>query len=252
MDWSTAGLLVLAGIGSGVVGYGAGLASLVSYPALLATGLSPLAANVTNTVAVSFSAVGGLLTSGPELAPQRSRVLRFAMAGVLGGAGGAGLLLSTPAGAFAALVPWLIALASLALLARPWLRRIRLDRTRERHLGLFVFVAAVALYGGYFGAAAGVVLLAGFGAVLSEPYRMINALKSVVVGAANVTASVIFAVLAPLGIAPVDWGAAVPLALGCLLGAAVSPPLVRRLPETPLRVAVGLAGLALAADLYLS
>lgn len=250
MDWNQALLLMLAGIGTGIVGYGAGLASLVSYPALLATGLSPLAANLTNTVAVSFSAVGGLLTSGPELRPQRARVLHFAVAGTVGGAGGAVLLLSTPPGTFAALVPWLIALASVALLARPWLQRLRMPAT-HRHLGMNVFVAVVAVYGGYFGAAAGVVLLAGFGAVLRDPYRMLNALKSVVVGAANLAASVIFAVLSVLGRAPVDWGSAVPLALGCLIGAVVSPPIVRRLPETGLRVGVGLAGLCLAGYLYL-
>jgi uncharacterized membrane protein YfcA len=242
VDWVTAGLLVLAGIGSGMVGYGAGLASVVSYPALIATGLPPLLANVSNTVALTFSALGGLSTAGPELRPQRARVLRFALAGALGGGVGAVLLLSTPAEAFERLVPWLVALASLALLGRPWLRRLRLDRLDEQHLGLFLFVAAVAVYGGYFGAAAGVVLLATFGAVLDDAYVRVNALKSVVLGSANVAASVVFILLAP-----VAWGAVVPLAVGCLIGSAISPPIVRRLPEAPLRIAVGLAGLVLAA-----
>jgi uncharacterized membrane protein YfcA len=246
MDLAVFGLLMLAGVGAGAVGYGAGLASLVSYPALLAVGLPPVVANVSNTVALTCSALGGLATAGPELRPQRGRVMRFVLAGALGGLGGAALLLSTPAAAFDRVVPWLVALASVALLARPWLRRLRLPQRSDRSLGLFLFIAMIAIYGGYFGAAAGVLLLATFGAVLPDPYPMVNALKSVVLGAANIAASLVFVFLAD-----VNWGAVVPLALGCLIGSAVSPPIVRRLPETGLRVAVGLAGLVLAASLYL-
>lgn len=246
MDWLEAAFLVLAGVGSGIVGYGAGLASLISYPALLGVGLAPLAANVTNTVAVTFAAVGGLSTSLPELRPQRARVIRFALAGALGGALGSVLLLTTPADRFAQLVPWLVALASVALLARPWLRRLRFDHVSDRAPGIFALVAAIAIYGGYFGAAAGVLLLATFGAVLRDRYPVINALKSVVLGSANIAASLVFVFFAPI-----DWGVVIPLAIGCLIGAAVSPPIVRRLPETPLRIAVGLAGLGLAVSLYL-
>jgi len=245
VDWSATGLLFLAGVGAGLIGYGAGLASLCSYPALLATGLSPLLANVTNTVALTCSALGGLVTAGPELRPQRARVIRFAVAGALGGIAGAILLLSTPPGAFERLVPWLVALASVALLARPWLRRVRFERLTEHHPGVFLLIAGIAVYGGYFGAAAGVLLLATFGALLVDPYPMVNALKSIVLGAANIAASVVF-VLA----SDISWASVLPLALGCLVGSAVSPPIVRRLPETPLRVTVGLAGLALAATLY--
>lgn len=238
------GLLVLAGVGAGLVGYGAGLASLVSYPALLAVGLSPLAANVSNTAALTCSALGALGTSGPELRPQRSRVVRFTVAGAIGGAAGAVLLLTTPEQAFEQVVPWLVALASLALLARPWLQRLRFDHLREAHPGLFLAIAGIAIYGGYFGAAAGVLILAAFAAVLTDPYATINALKSIVLGSANVSASLIFAFWAPI-----DWRAVLPLAIGCLLGSAVGPPIVRRLPENPLRIAVGLAGLVLALDL---
>ncbi|MET0693850.1 MAG: sulfite exporter TauE/SafE family protein [Propionibacteriaceae bacterium] len=240
------GLLLLAGLGSGFIGYGAGLASLISYPALLFVGLPPVTANVSNTVALTFSAVGGLATAGPELVPQRARVIRFAIAGAIGGAAGAVLLLSTPSEAFEGLVPWLVAIASIALLVRPWLRRLRFDRVHEQHAGLFVLIAVIAIYGGYFGAAAGVFLLAVFGAVLADPYPQINALKAMVLGSANIAASVLFVFFAP-----VDWSAVIPLAIGALVGSAVSPPVVRRLPETPLRVAVGIAGLLLAVDLYL-
>jgi uncharacterized protein len=246
VDWLAAGLFVLAGIGAGVIGSGAGLASLISYPALLALGVPPLVANISNTVALTCSALGALISSGPELRPQRRRVLRFAIAGVLGGVAGAALLLTTPAHAFERLVPWLVALASVALLTSPWLRQVRARRLNESSPMLLLLVAAVATYGGYFGAAAGVLLLATFAAVLRDPYRMINALKNIVLGSANIAASVIF-----VFVAPVDWRAAIPLAVGCLIGSSVGPPIVRRLPETPLRVVVGVAGLALATKLYL-
>lgn len=241
MDWSTIGWLLLAGVGAGVVGYSAGLASLVSYPALLAVGLPPVSANITNTVALTCTALGGLATAGPELRPQRARVVRFAVAGAVGGVGGAVLLLRTPATLFEWLVPWLVGAASVALLTRPWLRRARLQRFRPHHRWLYLFVTVVAIYGGYFGAAAGVVLLATFGAAFSDPYPMVNALKTMVLGSANVAASLVFAFLASI-----DWAAVLPLALGCLVGSAISPPIVRRLPERPLRLTVGLAGLALA------
>jgi len=174
-------------------------------------------------------------------------VVRFALAGAVGGLVGAALLLTTPATVFSEVVPWLVAFASVALLARPWLRRRRFDRLVRHRSALLLLVAAIAVYGGYFGAAAGVLLLALFGAVFPEPYAMVNALKAVVLGAANVAASVVFVV-----VTPISWASVVPLALGCLLGSAVGPPLVRRVPETPIRVAVGLAGLALAVRLLLS
>jgi uncharacterized membrane protein YfcA len=246
VDWLATGLFVLAGIGAGIIGSGAGLASLISYPALLALGVPPVAANVSNTVALTCSALGALFSSRPELRPQRRRVIRFAIAGVLGGVAGAGLLLTTPAHAFERLVPWLVALASLALLTSPWLRQIHAKHLHESSPLLFILVALVATYGGYFGAAAGVLLLATFAAVLTDPYRMINALKNIVLGAANIAASVIF-----VFVAPVNWRAAIPLAVGCLIGSSIGPPIVRRLPETPLRLVVGLAGLALAVKLFL-
>lgn len=238
---------MLAGMGAGVVGYGAGLASLVSFPALLATGLAPLTANVGNTLALTCSALGGLSTAGPELRPQRARVIGFALAGACGGLAGAALLLTTPNEVFARIVPWLVAGASVALLARPWLRRRRFDRLSQHRTGLFMAVAGIAVYGGYFGAAAGVLLLAMFGALFPDPYAMVNALKSVVLGAANVAASLVFVCFTPIA-----WQAVIPLAIGCLVGSAVAPPIVRRLPESPLRIVVGLSGLALAVRLYVT
>ncbi|GAB2697460.1 sulfite exporter TauE/SafE family protein [Thalassiella azotivora] len=237
-------LLLAAGVAAGVVGAGAGLASLVSYPALLAVGLPPLAANVTNTVSLTLTGAGAITGSRPELAGQAWRVRRFALMGLLGGTAGAALLLTTPAEAFEAVVPALVGFASLALLARPWLARWHSAEPRDRHPAVSAGTALVAVYGGYFGAAAGVLLLAMLGAVVREPIARVNALKNVVLFSANVVAATGFAVFGP-----VRWWAALPLAAGCFLGGLVAPAVVRRLPETGLRLAIGTAGLVLAAVL---
>lgn len=240
------GLLVLAGAGSGVVGYVSGLASLVSFPALLACGLPPLAANVTNSVALTGVTAGSVASARQELTGMRRRLLTFGAMGLVGGALGALLLLRLPPGVFAEVVPWLVAFGSVVLLLRPWLRRLHAGRLHERHPAVLAAVGAVTIYCGYFGAGAGVLLLATFGAVLPDRMARLAALRSAVVGVANTTAAVIF-----VATGPVDWSAALPLGLGAVVGSALGPPLVRRLPETPLRIGVAIAGLALAVKLYL-
>lgn len=245
-DLLRTGLLLLAGVGSGLVGYAAGLASLVSFPALLALGVPPLTANVTNSVALTGLTLGGVASARRELVGMRRRILTFGSMAVAGGAGGALLLLRLPPGVFERVVPGLVAFGSVVLLLRPWLRRWHAGRLHERHPVVLAVVGAVTVYCGYFGAAAGVLLLATFGAVLPDRMARLAALRSVVVGAANTTAAVVFAVTGT-----VAWEAVPPLAAGAVLGSALGPPLVRRLPETPLRVGVALAGLALAVVLHL-
>lgn len=239
-------LLVLAGVGAGLVGSVAGLASLVSYPALLATGLAPVPANVTNTVALVWSGVGSTLAARPELAGQRRRAVRLAGAGVAGGLVGAVLLLLTPSDAFARIVPWLIAFGSVAILmpSRPG-GRGETGRPGEPPV-LIVGVFAVAVYGGYFGAAAGVVLLALLLVVTGDSLPRSNAMKNLVLCGSNLVAAILFAVFAH-----VDWAAAIPLAIGFLLGGALGPGFVRRAPAAALRVVIAVAGLALAVRLGL-
>jgi hypothetical protein len=238
------GLLVLAGVGAGAVGSGAGLASLVSFPALLAFGLPPLTANVTNTVALTMSSLGSVASSQPELKGKGRLLARYCAAAVVGGAAGAVLLLSLPAESFEKVVPWLVALAAVSLLARPWLRRWMKERIHGEHRGVTVGLGIIAVYGGYFGAAAGVLMLALLAAAVDESFARVNAVKNTVLGAANATAAVIF-----LAVGPVDLAAAVPLGVGCLAGAAVAPPIVRRLPERPVRIVIGVSGLLLAVQL---
>ncbi|MEV6301921.1 sulfite exporter TauE/SafE family protein [Actinoplanes sp. NPDC051861] len=243
MEVDHAVFLVLGGVGSGLTGSMAGLASLVSYPVLLMVGIPPVAANVTNTVALLSSAVGAAAGSRRELRGQRSRIIRAGIVSAIGGTVGSVLLVSTPSSAFERVVPWLIAIAALALLFR--------ERLRSWYLRpgfrppLTVAVLLIAVYGGYFGAAAGVLLLAAMSLAATEPLAVTNAVKSVVLGIANLAAAVLYAVMAP-----VHWTAAALLAAGCLLGSWLGPAVVRRTPEKPLRVAIAVAALSLAVYLW--
>jgi uncharacterized membrane protein YfcA len=246
------GLLLLAGVGAGVVGSTAGLASLVSYPVLLLVGLSPVTANVTNTVALVGSSIGSVAGSRPELRGLRGLVGRRLPVALLGGAAGAVALLASPPGSFERVVPGLVALASVLLLLSPRLRRLGSGSGSGSRAGASteggpLTIGALLLccvYGGYFGAAAGVMILALLLSRTDHSLPVSNALKNVLLGAANATAAVLFAVTSP-----VAWAAVPPLLLGCVVGGRVGPSVVRRLPADLVRWAVGLAGLGLAVRL---
>ncbi len=241
---TTPALLVLAGVGGGLTGSIAGLASLISYPALLAAGLPPVAANVTNTVALVASSIGSAAGSRAELRGQRDRLRRLAAASTAGGLAGAGLLLLTPALAFERLAPWLIAAGSVAVLVRPRAEAVARRQAAGDPRALPVAVFAVAVYGGYFGAAAGVLMLSLLLTATSETLPRGNATKNVLMGGANAVAALAFVVLGP-----VQWSAALPLGLGFLAGGRLGPAVVRRVPADALRVVIAAGGLTLAVHL---
>lgn len=236
--------LTLAGVGAGLFGGIAGLASIISYPALLAIGISPVSANVTNTVALVFGGIGSAIGAGPELRPQRHRIRTLGAAGLLGGLTGALLLLLTPSGAFARLVPILIGVSSLAvLLPRPRSHPIGLPKDRPVVVGS---AFAISIYGGYFGAAAGVMMLALLLATTAETLPQSNAIKNLILALANLCAAVIFAVASS-----VHWLLVLPLAFGFFLGGLGAPWVVRRIPTGPLRLVIAAAGLGIAIKLGL-
>jgi uncharacterized membrane protein YfcA len=239
--------LVATGVGGGIAASVASMASVVSYPALLALGLPPLAANVTNTMALVFAVPGGMLGSRQELVGQRARVARLAVVMALGGAVGAAILLLAPPGAFALVVPVLIGAASIVLILQPRLRSLAPSPDTERSRWRLGAMFGVAVYIGYFGAAGGVLVLAVLAATISESLIRINAIKNVVAGAANLVAASIFAAFAP-----VDWAFVPLLAVGFGVGAYTGQRLVRHLPVTALRVFVAVVGLALAIRLGLT
>lgn len=236
--------LVLAGFAGGLIGSVAGLASLVSYPALLAVGLPPLSANMSNTVALVFGGVGSVSGSVVELRGQRAHARRLGAIAIAGGTCGGLLLVATPSSAFVRIVPWLIAAASLAILSPRASVSPTSSEAHQPTWALSVGVFLVAVYGGYFGAAAGVLLLAVLLIATGEPLARRNAMKNLLLGLANAVAAVLFVV-----VGPVRWSAIVPLAVGFLLGGRLGPLVVRRARPGPLRAVIACAGLALAVHL---
>jgi uncharacterized membrane protein YfcA len=236
--------LLAAGVLGGLASTIASVASVVSYPILLALGLPPLSANVTNTMSLLFTGAGSVLGSRPELAGQRARVLRLSAVTAAGGAAGAVILLVAPASAFAVVVPALIAGASVVLLVQPMLRGLSptpgADASWPRHVAVF----AVAVYTGYFGAAGGVLQLAVLSTMLAESLVRVNAVKNAISGVANGVAAILFAIFAP-----VHWAYIPLLAVGFLIGGFIGPRVIRRLPVRALRIFIAAIGLALAVKL---
>jgi uncharacterized membrane protein YfcA len=240
-------VLLAAGTAGGIFSTVVSIASLVTYPVLLALGVPPLSANMTNTVSLVLTGAGSVLSSRPELAGLGRRVLRLGAVTALGGLAGAVVLLTTPAGDFTLVVPVLIGGASLVLLFQPRIKALAPTSgggNRVAHLaGLF----AVAVYVGYFGAAAGVMLLVVLIGMIDEPLVRVNAVKNAVSGMANATAAVCFALFGE-----VRWTVVVPLAAGFLIGGWIGPVIARRVPTGPFRVFVSLCGIGLAVKLGIS
>jgi uncharacterized membrane protein YfcA len=244
-------LLIGAGVVAGVIGTAGGITSLISYPALLAAGLTPLAANLANLVAVVACWPGAALSSRPELAGCEPWLRRWTPISALGGAAGAALLLSTPSGAFGHIVPLLVAVGALALLAQPCLatrqqhRRNECPSTLRRVLPPLALIA-LTVYNGYFGAGSGVMILALLMTTVDPRLPTANALKNMLLGAGALISAAAFAVLGH-----VDWAAALPLGGGLFIGSTVGPTLARRVPADLLRWLVGVLGIALAVRLWI-
>lgn len=237
-------LLFAAGIGGGLAGSIAGLASVSTYPALLLVGLPPVTANVTNTVALVFNGIGSVAGSLPELHGQRAALRRLVPVGLAGGIAGAALLLSIPSEGFERAVPVLLALSAVVI-ALPHRKDAEARPPSTRRATVIAAITfGICVYGGFFGAAAGVLMLALFLRTGADSLAHANATKNVVLGVANAAAALIFVV-----VSPVAWAAMVPMALGCLLGARLGPVVVRRAPATALRLLIAAAALALAIKL---
>jgi hypothetical protein len=236
-----------AGIVAGLAGTAGGITSLVSYPALLAVGIPALPATVANSVALVACWPGSALASRPELTGKGPWLSGRVPVAAVGGAAGAALLLSTPAGLFERVVPFLVVSGSVVLLAQPRLSAHR--ATGQKSLPRCVFpvaLFALSLYNGYFGAGSGVMILALLLAADPELPRA-NALKNMFIGAASVASAIAFA-----SFGPVDWLAAAPLGAGMFAGSTLGPRVTRRLPAGLLRWLVALLEVALAIQLWLS
>jgi len=239
---STILLLAAAGLVAGAVNAIAGGGSLISFPALLAVGYPALQANVTNTVAVVPGYLGGSLAYRPELEGQRQRVIFLGAVSFVGGLAGAILLLISPGAVFRAIVPWLILFSCGLLAVQPrvtaWVRKQTKGGEAPRPVQAAAQVLA-AVYGGYFGAGLGVMMLAFLGLFLHDSLQRLNALKGLLSLVVNLVAALIFAVFGP-----VAWWPVLIMAVTSLVGGNLGVYVARRLSPHVLRTMVIGVGLA--------
>jgi uncharacterized membrane protein YfcA len=237
--------IAMAGMAAGAINTVVGSGTLITFPVLLAFGYAPVTANVSNTVGLVPGSVSGAFGYRRELAGQRVHAVRLGTASVLGSITGAILLLVLPASAFEAIVPVFIALALAMVVLQPRLSRMLAKRatSSERRDRLITLLAlyATGIYGGYFGAAQGILLLGILGLALAQDLHRTNALKNVLAGLVNGVAAVLF-----IAFAHVDWGPAAIIAASSILGGQIGARYGRRLPARALRgliVAVGIAAI---------
>jgi len=237
----------LAGLAAGTINTVVGSGTLITFPTLLAFGVPPVTANVSNTIGLVPGSVSGVVGYRRELEGQRPRILRIGIASLVGGVLGAVLLLVLPDKAFSAIVPALVGLGILLVVFQPritsWVEA-RHDRlgapSRNPVLGAWwvwpaVLVAGV--YGGYFGAAQGVLLMGIMGVGISETMQRLNALKNVLAAIVNAVAGLLFAF-----VADVDWKIVALIGVGSVIGGQVGATVGRRLPGPVLRWTIVVVG----------
>jgi uncharacterized membrane protein YfcA len=242
--------IFLAGLGAGTINTIVGSGSLITFPTLLAIGYPSVTANVSNTLGLVPGSLSGAIGYRNELAGQRGRLLRLASASATGAVVGAVLLLTLPSEVFDGVVPILILVACTLMAVQPRLSRALAARRGDPPLhggtGLLVCVFLTGIYGGYFGAAQGVILIALLATFLPDDLQRLNAAKNVLAMVANAVAAVIF-----IGFADVAWGAAALIALGATVGGQVGARVGRRLPTPAFRTAVVIVGTIVAVKLLI-
>ncbi len=243
--------IALAGMAAGTINTVVGSGTLITFPVLLAFGYAPITANVSNTIGLVPGSVSGAIGYRTELAGQRSRALRLGTMSVLGGATGAVLLLVLPSSAFKEIVPVFIAIALVLTVLQPrinaWLARRQGGPHRAHRPLTAAAVYLTGIYGGYFGAAQGILLLAILGIALDQSLQRTNALKNVLAGLVNGVAGVYFIFAAP----HVAWGPAALIAGGSIAGAQLGARYGRRLSPDALRVLIVIVGISAILQLVL-
>ncbi|MCZ3388186.1 MAG: sulfite exporter TauE/SafE family protein [Actinomycetia bacterium] len=233
--------ILAAGVAAGGINALVGSGTLVTFSTLVALGVPPLTANVTNTVGLVAGSVASSVGYRQELSAQKPRMIRLVPASIAGGLTGAGLLLVLPESAFDTIVPVLIGLGVVLVAIQPMVAR-KLSLPHDPHaLGgpvAWIAVFLIGIYGGYFGAAQGVLLIAVLGALVDAHLQRVNALKNVLAAAVNAVAAAVFIVLAP-----VDWPIALVLITGSTLGGFLGAHYGRRLPDIALRIFIIVVGL---------
>jgi uncharacterized protein len=236
-------LVLLAGVAAGTINTVVGSGTLITFPTLLAFGVPPVTANVSNTIGLVPGTLSGTYGYRRELRGQRARAIRLGSASLLGGLLGAVLLLVLPSSAFSTIVPALIVVGLLLVVLQPRISRW-VDRRHASARGQFgpwwvwSAVFGTGVYGGYFGAAQGVILMGVLGIGIAETLQRLNGLKNVLALIVNAVAGLLFIL-----VADVDWTVVLLIAVGSVIGGQIGATVGRRLPPLVLRVVIVVVGL---------
>lgn len=245
--WEIVAILAAA-IAAGAINAVVGSGSLITFPTLLAFGFAPVVANVSNNVGLVPGNVSGAFGYRDELSGQRGRLIRLGIASGTGSIAGACALLALPPGVFAVVVPALIIVACVLVVLQPRLSAWVASRGKERaeHGGplLFAGVFLAGVYGGYFGAAQGVLLIGLLGIFLTESLQRVNAGKNVLVTIVNGAAAAVFLIFAHL-----NWLVVLLIAVGSSAGGLIGAKVGRRLPPLVLRIIIVVIGVTAAVKL---
>ncbi len=241
--------VVVAGLLAGMINAVVGSGTLITFPTLLALGVPPVTANVSNTVGLVPGSFSGAYGYRRELNGQGRRIARLGVGSALGGITGGLLLLVLPESAFEAIVPALILLGCALVILGPRISAATAHRRRGAHGGvaLLAGIFALGIYGGYFGAAQGILLVAVLSIALDDDLQRINALKNVLAGIVNLTAALLF-----IAVADVDWQVAVLIAIGAVAGGLLGARVGRRLPNSVLRGVIVIVGVTVSVWLILT
>lgn len=253
VTWWHAVLIGLAGVWAGTINAVVGSGTLVTFPVLVALGYPPVTATTSNAIGLTPGTVAGAYGYRHELTGLWPRVARYAVASFLGAIGGSVLLLSLPKDAFEAVVPVLVGLAVVLVIIQPkvggWVTKRREANGKPKSHGgplLLFLVFLIGIYGGYFTAAQGVMLVAVMGMLLSDSLQQLNGIKNVLSAVVNLVAGTIYAFTAP-----VNWAVIGLLALGSTLGGVLGAKIGRKLPPTVLRAVIVIIGIAAVVQLIL-
>ncbi|MFD4403559.1 sulfite exporter TauE/SafE family protein [Nocardia sp. NPDC058499] len=244
MSWLEMLAVFAAGIAAGGINAVVGSGTLITFPVLLAVGLPPVTANVSNTVGLVPGSLSGVIGYRRELAGQRARLLRYGSASLLGAAVGAVLLLNLPEDAFATIVPVLIIAALVLVVLQPrlsaWVRERQRDKEATPAHGGPILLAAIfatGIYGGYFGAAQGVLLVGLLGVFVQDELQRLNAVKNVLALLVNALAAAVF-----IAVADIDWRVVALIAAGSIIGGQIGARVGRRLSPNVLRAVIVVVG----------
>ncbi|MEV0612806.1 sulfite exporter TauE/SafE family protein [Nonomuraea sp. NPDC050404] len=239
-----------AGVGAGAINTVVGSGTLITFPVLLATGLPPVTATVSNALGLIPGSISGAIGYREELRGQGRRIMKLSVGALIGGLTGATLLLTLPASAFETIVPVLVALALVLIVLQPWISAKLRHRTRKGGADggflLFAGLTLASVYGGYFAAAQGIIYVALMGMLLNESMQRLTAIKNVLVAVVNGVAAIFFLVAAEF-----DWTAVVLLAVSSAIGGQIGARAGRRLSPAILRTLIVVVGAVAIAQLVL-